>query len=91
MTNQSGPLGRDSMAFRDKMKRYHAEIERLVYAAEIGCNCRKKNGDCLHLQGDHCPFAIKRCWCIGEYHTCAVWHMRGMIGEHVEQHDTEKV
>jgi hypothetical protein len=34
MTNTAGPLGRESMHFRDKMLKYHAEIERMVYAAE---------------------------------------------------------
>jgi len=49
----AGPLGRDSMAFRDKMVKYHGEIERLVYAAEVLCD--SVNG-CDFSKDRDCPY-----------------------------------
>ena len=34
MIRKTSPLGRESMHFRDKMLKYHAEIEHMVYAAK---------------------------------------------------------
>jgi hypothetical protein len=46
MTGTGGPLGRDGMAFWEKMKWLHGEIERLVYAAEIVCDGEKDFNIC---------------------------------------------
>lgn len=74
MTGTAGPLGRESMSFRDKMVKYHAEIERLVYAAEVLCD---SPGPC----DPRCPFQ-------DEEHTerCNLGGVRHYIGDHVDQH-----
>ena len=64
---------RHLQTFEDTMKRYHGEIERLVYAAETMCirkHCRE------------CPFYNEL---YGKF--CDVMELRKVIGEHVEQHD----
>lgn len=73
----AGPLGRDSMAFRDKMVKYHGEIERLVYAAEILCD--SVNG-CDFSKDRDCPFAVNE-------FQCNLETIRETYGDHIEQHD----
>ena len=75
----SGPLGRSSLSFRDKMVKYHAEIERLVYAAEVLCHQNVtretvKKGICIS-----CDFA--------SVHGCILIEIRKLLGDHIEQHD----
>ena len=77
MTTPGGPLGRDGMAFAEKMKRIHGEIERMVYAAEVLCHT-DQNGE---LCAAGCPFESNN----GIH--CDVKWMRGVLGDHVEQHD----
>jgi hypothetical protein len=72
-----GPLGRDMLSFQATMEKYHAEIERLVYAAEIQC----KEGDCK----EGCPFNLP-----GPFQ-CILQEMRDIIGDHVEKHDIPQV
>ena len=76
MTGTAGPLGRESMSFRDKMVTYHAEIERLVYAAEIACANHEVDGvqEC-----SGCAFRF-----------CRLPQIRRLIGKHPDQHDCSK-
>ena len=73
----SSPLGRDSMAFREKMEKYHAEIERLVYAAEILCHS-DQNGE---MCDGGCPFEA-----FNGVH-CDLRFLRLTMGDRVVQHD----
>ena len=77
----SGPLGRDSMKFSDKMARYHGEIERVIYAAEILCPHKGKLG------------AIQKCRenCTFRTNWCTLYTMRKTVGDHVPQHDIPQV
>ena len=78
MTGAGGPLGRDGMAFGEKMKRLHGEIERLVYAAERACDTMPGElRDCMN-----CSFNIK----ISEP-ICPVVNLRVIIGDHIIHHD----
>lgn len=67
----SGPLGRDAMAFREKMVKYHGEIARLMDAAYINCEENGQDNDCKG-----CPFE--------DDIYCAVEEIRGAlrIGKH---------
>ncbi len=86
MTPAPGPLGRGSMKFAEKMKRYHGEIERLVYAAETVCDgtsewrCKYKGRPCRFRSdwGD-------------EMIMCDVFALRACIGDHVIRHDIPAV
>lgn len=66
--------------FEDTMAKYHGEIERLVYAAEIHCRqpdeSRKRIGRC------RCPFVPD-----SEPHICPLVKIREAIGDHVKQDD----
>jgi hypothetical protein len=62
---------------KEQMEKYHAEIERLVYAAEIAC----ANSDARGCIVKGCPFVI------ASPTYCALSQIRGLIGDHVEQHD----
>ncbi|MDD4136731.1 MAG: hypothetical protein PHT99_02410, partial [Methanoregula sp.] len=73
----SGPLGRDAMAFREKMVKYRGEIERLVYAAEILCHKEQGLRECMN-----CAFNIR----ISEP-ICPVEQLRYIVGDHVIQRD----
>ena len=73
MTGTSSPLGRDSMAFREKMERYKAGMEFNLYAAEQAC----QNGDCK----DGCP------WDMSGLFQCKLHFLRDLLGDHVIQHD----
>jgi hypothetical protein len=66
------------MAFREKMERYKAEIERLVYAAEILCDTESTNDVCFE---GNCPFTVK-----GE-DVCMLEIFRDCLGDHIQQHD----
>ena len=76
LTGAGGPLGRDGMAFGEKMKRLHGEIERLVYAAEIVCDGEKDFNICSELP---CTFHGK-CG-------CTLCDIRSVIGDHIRQDD----
>jgi hypothetical protein len=60
MTTKTSPLGRESMAFQDKMRKYHAEIERMVYASEIQCDAATVD-ECFDKG---CPFTFDYDHCI---------------------------
>jgi hypothetical protein len=76
----NSPLGRDSMQFTERMKKYHAEIERLVYAAEILCH-ENKGGDPRCQLGTDCLFWVwQGCW---------LDNIRTAVGDHIIQHDIE--
>jgi len=77
----SGPLGRDGMAFREKMKKYHGEIERLVYAAEILCHSDDLSSS-AEFPCETCPFHPEE---LG----CSLWRIRAAIGEPVKQQDIQ--
>ncbi len=81
----AGPLGRDSMRFREKMVKYHGEIERLVYAAEI--LCPENSIQCSPI-AHRCPFALRS---LGRGWICGIHRIRGYIGDHIEQHDIPQV
>lgn len=72
----------ERMAFRDKMVKYHGEIERLVYAAEI--LCPENNIQCSPIAHPSCPFALRS---LGRGWVCSIYRIRGYIGDHIEQHD----
>jgi hypothetical protein len=65
-----GPLGRDMLSFQATMEKYHAEIERLVYAAEVACNTGNRFEYCV---GD-CPFTLGN-------DSCALEYIRKQIGD----------
>jgi hypothetical protein len=73
---------RHLQSFPDTMARYHGDIERLVYAAEILCPHgyadRNKIGRC------QCPFVPD-----GAPHRCPLNKIRDAIGDHVKQDDAE--
>lgn len=63
MTGASGPLGRDSMSFLDRQRKYHGEILRNVDAAEMLCP-NKGAGECIDgcvFRGDTDP--MSEWWC----------------------------
>ena len=76
----SGPLGRDSMTFADKMQKYKGEIMRNLDAAEILCP-NKGAGECI----DRCTFSGRgdpdcEFW-------CRLGAIRDALTNHVIQHD----
>lgn len=88
----AGPLGRDSMAFRDKMAKYHAAMETALYAAEQNCPLSEEVelrylhphiGDLSCTYQDvpfECPYR--------DYNAlCTIPRLRRLIGDHVQQHD----
>ena len=81
MIQKTSPLGRESMHFRDKMLKYHAEIEHMVYAAEILCHTDQNGENC----DGGCPFEASN----GVH--CDLKFFRSVIGDHVEQHDIPEV
>lgn len=74
----SGPRGRDRMPFGETMRRYHGEIERLVYAVEIRCDQSSENE--AEESCDACSFRTLKGYCIKH-------DLRHLLGNHVEQHD----
>ena len=85
----SGPLGRDSMQFREKMVKYHGEIERMVYAAEISCKRTpvrqaKLDRGWAYACSEDCSFRS-----INGF--CKINILRSNIGDHVQQHDIPQV
>jgi hypothetical protein len=75
----SGPLGRDSMPFADKMQRFKATIDNAVYAARIAC----------HGAGGPCrdPPACRDC-VFATDSRCNLGGIEDFLGDHMEQHDT---
>ena len=79
MTDKNkNPLGRESMHFRDKMLKYHAEIERMVYAAEILCG-KKEHKDVYKCKGTN--------GCVFYRGYCTLICIRADTGDHVKQDD----
>jgi len=86
---------RHQQTFTDTMARYHWDIERLVYSAEITCseNPLKEGVQLLPI-----PNTSKCCGCrfldkldnddptIWE---CSLIYIRRWVGDHVAQHDPE--
>ena len=71
------PLGRDSMAFREKMQRYKAGMEFNLYAAEQAC-AHATTDEC-----DHCP--LENPELRGD--KCPIIDLRNLLGDHIQQHD----
>ena len=62
----------------DAMRRYHAEIERNLYAAEQVCII-----GVAQCKNTACPF-----YCANYFlHPCHLPRLRDLIGDHIEQHD----
>lgn len=80
-TPTSGPLGRDSMKFSDKMARYHAAMENALYAAEQACPYSKQPT----CEAKECAFLED-----GGY-MCTLHRLRKLLGDHVPQHDIPQV
>jgi ferredoxin len=76
MTGASGPLGRDSVAFREKMEKYHAAMENALYAAEQACQSSMVG---CGLCAEGCPFDT------GD--GCGLDTLRDILGDHIIQHD----
>ena len=81
---QAPDSAKKHQSFEENMKRLHAEIERMVYSAEIACP---------KIAG---PFkAIYECRdenCAFRQRYCTLVCLRSDIGDHPEQHDpTEEV
>lgn len=74
------------MDFAETMRKYHGEIERLVYAAEV--LCPENSYQCSPLIHPSCPFALQS---MGKGFVCGIYRMRGYIGDHIEQHDIPQV
>lgn len=71
--------------FEDTMAKYHGEIERLVYAAEIACH--ENGGDRFNCPlGRKCPFKI---YVLHKENDCMLNRVRDMMGDHVKQDDAE--
>lgn len=68
----------------DTMRKYHSEIERLVYAAERVCDDMQQcnYGLCSNRE---CVFAPAR---DAPNQTCGLLAIRATLGDVVEQHDT---
>jgi hypothetical protein len=69
-------LGRKLHTWQEKMERCHAEIERMVYTAELTCDSNKNVEACTK---EPCVFN-------GEL-GCVLADIRSVIGDHVVQHD----
>jgi hypothetical protein len=82
MTGNTSPIGRESMAFKEKMEKYHAEIERMVYAAEILCGHPE-----MTKQGYPCKEQCKVCIFHNNLGRCSLVYHRGECGNHVKQDD----
>ena len=73
---------RFELPFLSLMKKYHDEIDRLVYAAEINCTnlvgtrCNMKTP---HMAAEICPFRKGA--------DCSLEELRRVVGDHVIQHD----
>lgn len=80
-TPTSGPLGRDSMKFAEKMQKYHAAMENALYAAEIECPDNE-----VHLCHE-CRFASGT----NMKNVCPLDILRDALGDHVPQHDIPQV
>jgi hypothetical protein len=76
-------VDRFELPFFETMEKYHGEIERQLYAAEIAC-CHRLAGRCTmrmpHAPGVGCSFILPDRYCM-------LVVLRGAIGDHVEQHD----
>jgi hypothetical protein len=70
------------------MRRYHGDIERNVYAAEILCG---GTGDRCNFKTKNCMFAsYGRCGKIkGNRPFCTLWLLREIVGDMVEQHHAD--
>ena len=88
-TPTSGPLGRDSTKFGDKMARYHAAMENALYAAEIECN-NPHWGSICSFKDRECPFKGKL-FSEGAISVCKLRSYRVLLGDHVPQHDIPQV
>ena len=77
MIQKTSPLGRESMHFRDKMLKYHAEIEHMVYAAEILCSEHSDNKYHCSL-GKKCPFKDPH----DHLMSCRIDSFRLILGDH---------
>jgi hypothetical protein len=69
------------MAFREKMKKYHAAMENALYAAEQLCDNEWSEGE---NTCDTCPFAGNE---DHPFPRCGVSASRLIIGDHIIQHD----
>lgn len=66
----------------DMMIKYHGEIERLVYAAEIACEVSHKGSVCQASPDTVCPFK-KASPC--HIAICRLHSLRVLLGDHVKQ------
>ena len=83
MTEQKS--ARHLQRWEDTMAKYHGEIERLVYAAEIHCPTTNRGSICHHKERV-CPFKAL-VWTGTDLHVCRLRGMRTLIGDHVKQDD----
>ena len=95
----TSPLGRDSIKFAEKMKKYLGEMEFNLYAAEQTCPI--PNQDCWMIDGENitnnslCDGCPARDFFdetdIGDtgFFECKIQMIRRWIGDHIIQHDTE--
>jgi hypothetical protein len=67
------------------MAKYHGEIERLVYAAEIHCTIKDRPNDWVRDFECDCPFNEK--FIIGGWNRCTLAVLRRTYGDHVKQDD----
>ena len=77
---QAPDSAKKHQSFEENMKRLHAEMERMLYAAEIACMHTRESqmipGHC------RCPFIPDT-----DLHVCPLPKLRSLIGKHPEQHD----
>jgi len=78
-----GKSVRSQQSFLDKMKRYHGDIERTIYAAEI--LCRETGGDGTD---SGCP--NKTCSFHGIVMGCRLKFLRPSVGTLIKQDDCSK-
>ena len=74
---------RTQLAFTDTMAKYHGDMERILYAAEI--HCKMRNGKtCSAIRKTKCAFR-KEMDLFPDL--CTVVLMRELFGDVVEQHN----
>ena len=71
-------LGRKLHTWQEKMERCHAEIERMVYTAELTC---KDYNHVPYCKNEECPFFY-----LGQ-DRCSLKRHRNQLGDRVVQHD----
>jgi hypothetical protein len=76
---------RHLQTFTDTMGKYHGEIERLVYAAEVACPSSNRGAICHH-KDRVCPFKALM-WTGTDLHVCRLRGIRVLMGETVKQGD----